>query len=65
MTEILYKGSCKRFGSEFHVDGPATANARLPYVTRRCGGTEVNKSIRIGWAKKVGPQTNYHNSVRS
>ena len=22
-----------------YVDRPATANARLPYVTRRCGGT--------------------------
>jgi len=38
-TQALLEGSRKRFGSEFHVDGPATANARPPYVTRRCGGT--------------------------
>jgi len=29
----------KRFGSEFHVDGPATANAWLLYVIQQCGGT--------------------------
>jgi len=29
----------RRFGSEFHVNGPATANAWLPYVIRQCGGT--------------------------
>jgi len=27
-TEVLKKGSRKRFGSEFHVDRPATVNAR-------------------------------------
>ena len=38
-TEVLLEGSRKRLGSEFHVERPATANARPPYVTRRCGGT--------------------------
>jgi len=31
-TEILKEVSRKRLGSEFHVNGPATANARLSYV---------------------------------
>jgi len=30
--EALLEGSRKRFGSELHVDGPATANARPPYM---------------------------------
>jgi len=38
-TKVLKEGSCKRFGSEFHVNGPVTANARPPYVIRRCGST--------------------------
>jgi len=38
-TAKLEEGSRRRFGSEFHVDGPATANARPPYVVRRFGGT--------------------------
>jgi len=38
-TAELEEGSRRRFGSEFHVDGPATANARPSYVVRRCGGT--------------------------
>ena len=43
---MLFKRSRKRFGSEFHVDGPATANARPPYVTRRSGGPELSVD---GW----------------
>jgi len=38
-TELLLEWSRKRFGSELHVDGPATANTRPPYVTSRCDGT--------------------------
>ena len=34
-TAELEEGSRKRFGSEFHIDEPATANAR-PYVVHRC-----------------------------
>jgi len=29
-TELLLEGSRKRFGSELHVDGPATAITRPP-----------------------------------
>jgi len=36
---MLKERSRKCFGSECHVDGPATADARVPYVIRRCGGT--------------------------
>jgi len=33
--EVLLEVLCKHIGNEFHVDGPATANARPPYVTRQ------------------------------
>ena len=38
-TEMLWEGSRRRFNSEFHIDGPATANARPLYVVHQCGGT--------------------------
>ena len=49
-TERLTEGSRKHFGSEFHVDGPATVNARPTYVIYRCGGT-------VGWEIVQCPQT--------
>jgi len=38
-TEILKEGSRKHSGGEFHIDTPATTNARPSYVIRWCGGT--------------------------
>jgi len=35
-TEILKEGSHKRFGSKFHVNRPATANALLAQVILWC-----------------------------
>jgi len=38
-TAELKEGSRKLFGSEFHVNRPATANTQTPYVVRRCRST--------------------------
>ena len=35
-TEVLQERARKRFRSEFHVDGRATANARLPVPVKLC-----------------------------
>ena len=51
-TEARLEGSRKRFGSELHVDGPATANARPPYESRRCGGT-VSWWLACSWTKTL------------
>ena len=50
------EGSRKRFGSEFHVDGPATANARPPLAPpdehARTSGDAAMCQI-TGWRRGV------------